>query len=330
VPVTLTQLGAFVLVARLGSVRAAANALGVSEPAVSQALAALRKHLDDELVVRTSSGMALTAGGQRLLSIASQMVSLGAEAEAAIRTAQGAPELLRVVADSVIAELVAPSLLEAFRNRTGGVETTVGVATTAEMGALLHERMADVALGPNLAGESLPGVESHPVMRCQLVVVAATSRAPAMARVSWLVDSSGTDPGVQGAGDADPGVPQPSSGAGRRVRRGGRGAGARAPGRAGRPPRRASPGRRAGHSGPAAVVCERAVGGSAVAGRRLAASLPRYASGDAADAQAGPGPTPEPLPPPGLRHALELTFVGPNARADSPSNRRGRSCSGSR
>src|SRR4029450_9198452 len=40
--VTLTQLGAFVLVARLGSVKAAATALGVSEPAVSQALAALR------------------------------------------------------------------------------------------------------------------------------------------------------------------------------------------------------------------------------------------------------------------------------------------------
>ena len=61
---TLTQLGAFVLVARLGSVRAAAQVLGVSEPAVSQALAALRKHLDDDLLVRSTTGMNLTDGGQ--------------------------------------------------------------------------------------------------------------------------------------------------------------------------------------------------------------------------------------------------------------------------
>jgi DNA-binding transcriptional LysR family regulator len=36
--VTLTQLGAFVMVARLGSVKDAAKMLNVSEPAVSQAL----------------------------------------------------------------------------------------------------------------------------------------------------------------------------------------------------------------------------------------------------------------------------------------------------
>ncbi|HYZ97221.1 MAG TPA: LysR family transcriptional regulator, partial [Acidimicrobiales bacterium] len=63
---TLTQLEAFVLVARLGSVKAAAQVLGVSEPAVSGALAALRQHLGDSLVVRTPAGMELTPGGQRL------------------------------------------------------------------------------------------------------------------------------------------------------------------------------------------------------------------------------------------------------------------------
>ena len=75
--VTLTQLSAFVLVARLGTVKAAASALGVSEPAVSQAIAALRRYLDDPLLTRSSNGMELTAGGARLLTIAAQMVSLG-------------------------------------------------------------------------------------------------------------------------------------------------------------------------------------------------------------------------------------------------------------
>src|SRR5712691_13531094 len=67
---TLTQLNAFVLVARLGSVTAAANALGVSESAVSQALSALRLHMGDQLVTRGPSGMTLTAGGSRLLATA--------------------------------------------------------------------------------------------------------------------------------------------------------------------------------------------------------------------------------------------------------------------
>ncbi|WP_324273732.1 LysR family transcriptional regulator [Blastococcus brunescens] len=44
---TFTQLRTFALVAELGSLRAAAAALGVSEPAVSSAVAALRADLGD-------------------------------------------------------------------------------------------------------------------------------------------------------------------------------------------------------------------------------------------------------------------------------------------
>ena len=166
---TLTQLEAFVLVARLGSVKAAAKVLGVSEPAVSGALAALRQHLGDPLVERTPNGMELTPGGKRLVAIASQMVNLAVEAEAAIRDAQGAPELLRVVATSTVAEFVAPGLLAAFTARGGSVEASVGLSATAEMPALLHERLADVGLGPRLAGlreradDALPaGVRRRP------------------------------------------------------------------------------------------------------------------------------------------------------------------------
>ena len=195
---TLTQLNAFVLVARLGSVTSAANALGVSESAVSQALTALRQHLGDQLVSRGPSGMTLTAGGSRLLATASQIVVLGAEAHAAVRAARGAPEQLRLVASPTFAEFVASPLTEAFRRRFAGpLEVSSGMAVTHEMAVLVGNRLADVAIGPGVpADPSLP-VVCEPIFRYRLVVVTAgQSRlrgSPQQWR--WLVDPSGTDTG---------------------------------------------------------------------------------------------------------------------------------------
>lgn len=190
---TLTQLSAFVLVARLGSVTAAARALDVSEPAVSQALSALRRHLDDPLVIRGSGGMRLTPGGTRLLTIASQMVALGAEAEASVRAARGAPEPLRVVAGSTIAEFTVGSLIDAFVTRTAkNVDGSSGVASTTEMAALVANRLCDVALGPNLTD---PDLVSEPVFRTELIVAGSPRRR--RGEVIWLVDPAGTDPGSE-------------------------------------------------------------------------------------------------------------------------------------
>ncbi|HEY2444086.1 MAG TPA: LysR family transcriptional regulator [Streptosporangiaceae bacterium] len=195
---TLTQLNVFVLVARLGSVTAAASALNVSEPAVSQALAALRQHLGDQLVVRSSGGMTLTPGGARLLSTASQIVALGAEAQAAVRAAQGAPEQLRLVASSTIAEFAISPLLEAFTRRfSGGVEVSSGVAKDSEMAVLVANRLADVALGVTVARDPQLQVISEPIFRYKMIVVTAAQAKPRGAASQWLwfVDPSGTDPG---------------------------------------------------------------------------------------------------------------------------------------
>jgi len=194
---TLTQLNAFVLVARLGSVTAAANALGVSEPAVSQALSALRMHLGDQLVTRGPAGMTLTAGGSRLLATASQIVVLGAEAHAAVRAAQGAPEQLRVVATSTLAEFVIAPLMEAFTRRfPGSVEVSAGVGVTNEMSVLVANRLADVAFGQDASPDPALPVVTEPIFRYRLVVViAGESRLKGNARQwRWLVDPSGTDP----------------------------------------------------------------------------------------------------------------------------------------
>jgi DNA-binding transcriptional LysR family regulator len=207
---TLTQLNAFVLVARLGSVRAAASVLGVSEPAVSQAITALRNYLGDQLITRTPNGMTLTPGGARLLSTASQIVVLGAEAQAAVRAAQGAPEQLRIVATPTFAEFVAAPLMEAFSRRFAGpVEVSTGVAASGEQAVLVANRLADVAFGPSANGgvvteaeaslanaASMP-VVSEPIFKYRMAAVAAGHaklRGPARGW-RWLVGPSGADPG---------------------------------------------------------------------------------------------------------------------------------------
>jgi DNA-binding transcriptional LysR family regulator len=191
--VTLGQLSAFVLVARLGSVTDAARALGVSEPAVSQALAALRQHHGDKLIVRSGGAMTLTPGGSRLLPIASQMDALGADADAAVRQANGIAERLQVAVTSTLAEFVANPLLEAFGARSGlSIDASAGLARTAEMPVLVSNRLADAALGPQLDG----GLDSTPIFRCTLVAVAApgSRHRGNPAQWPWLVGPSGADP----------------------------------------------------------------------------------------------------------------------------------------
>lgn len=194
--VTLTQLGTFVLVARLGSVKAAASALGVSEPAVSQALSALRAHLGDALIERVGTGMRLTPAGGRLLPVAQQMVSLGADAEAAVRAGQGAPEQLRLVASTAVAEFVASPLVDTFVEQTGRkIDTSAGVADGKEMSVLVANRFADVAIGPNLGADRASELFSEPVFRTYLVLVASGSTRPhgPPDQWPWLVDQSATD-----------------------------------------------------------------------------------------------------------------------------------------
>jgi len=165
--------------------------------------------------------MTLTPGGTRLLGTASQIVVLGAEAHAAVRAAQGAPEQLRVVATSTFAEFVAGPLLEAFRRRfAGAVEITTGVAAAGELGVLIANRLADVAFGPGVTGEHEMPIVSEPIFKYRLVVVgpgetAAQARPRGPARQwRWLVDPSGTDPDSEtarllrrlGVADGDIGV----------------------------------------------------------------------------------------------------------------------------
>src|SRR5436190_23829934 len=122
---TLAQLQSFVLVARHGSVKAAAAELEVTEPAVSVAVAALRKELGDELFVRSGRGIALTPGGRRLAALATEILGLAEQARRSVAESSGGePRRIRVVATSLVAEHIGP-LIELFTARDAGLEIAV-------------------------------------------------------------------------------------------------------------------------------------------------------------------------------------------------------------
>ena len=89
----LRHLHAFRQVARLGSVSAAARAVHVSQPAVTLAIAGLERYFDSPLLLRRSTGVALTKAGEICLgrierSLTQLREALGADAERLVRSTQ--------------------------------------------------------------------------------------------------------------------------------------------------------------------------------------------------------------------------------------------------
>lgn len=185
---TLAQLSAFVMVARLGSVQEAAAALGITPSAVSHALRSLRRHLGDRLVTMSEGEMHLTPGGERLLPIASDMVHLGHHAHQVVHEASGRHQL-RIVADPVLAEFAGATLTDAYRVRDPDCDIVIAAGSPSHMAALVLDRSVDVAIGPRLVDAQ---VICEPVLRFDQVVVAAGGEHHLPSR--WLAGPSGTDP----------------------------------------------------------------------------------------------------------------------------------------
>jgi DNA-binding transcriptional LysR family regulator len=168
---TLSQLRTFVTVARMGSVKAAARALNVSEPAVSGAVGALRREFGDDLYTRTGGIVELTAGGRQLARAAGEILGLADDTQRSVRETQ---PTVRVAATPPFAEFAAGPLLHAFKHEHRHIEVELQVARRRELAHLLADRRIDIVLGPPVASTPTgPEIEAEPFLRYGLVVVAA-------------------------------------------------------------------------------------------------------------------------------------------------------------
>src|SRR6476646_9089621 len=136
---TPTQLRAFAAVVRLGSVKAAAAELRVTEAAVSLHVGQLRKELGDQLFTRTSAGLAFTPGGLRLASRAVELLGLQDRTVLEVRAAGEGRRLLRLGTSTLFAERAKDLDVELSTHRTTFFES------------LLMTRTVDATIGPRIA-----------------------------------------------------------------------------------------------------------------------------------------------------------------------------------
>ena len=93
----LRHLNAFREVARLGSVSAAARAVHVSQPAMTQAITGLERYFGSPLLTRRSTGAALTRAGEICLSRIERALSQLREVLTETASAEHAMDVPRLV-----------------------------------------------------------------------------------------------------------------------------------------------------------------------------------------------------------------------------------------
>ncbi len=137
----------FRTVARTGSLSAAARALTMTQPAVSQQLRHLEREVGTALLLRGSRGITLTEAGSLLLAradaVASQLHMADEELSSITNLREGR---VRLVAFPSAAAVLVPDALQELRSRHPGLEVTMVEAEPPEAWTAVREGEADVAL----------------------------------------------------------------------------------------------------------------------------------------------------------------------------------------
>jgi DNA-binding transcriptional LysR family regulator len=196
------RLLTFRQVAELGSFSRAAEALSLSQPAVSQQVAALERQVGGALLVRGAGGLALTDAGQALLGHAAAVADRLALADRQVaELLAGEQRELRIGAfPSALATLVPAALA-----RVGGeARVTVQEGASSELAGLVASGALHLAITFRAAGEPPPdpgGVEVVDLLDEPFVVALGPSHPLAgrsSVRLAALRDDPWTAPSRQG------------------------------------------------------------------------------------------------------------------------------------
>lgn len=163
----LAQLRALRAVEEAGSVTGAASLLGITQSAVSHALASLESELDLRLVVRDRGGCTLTEAGRRLFPhVSAALRHIDRLADEAAATAGMVTGRLRVGAFPSACHLL-PQLIRVFGRRYPAVDVVVLEGTDGEVIDWLKNDVVEVGI----VTDEHPGMDTVPFADDEMLAV---------------------------------------------------------------------------------------------------------------------------------------------------------------
>lgn len=164
------QLEAFLWVAELQSFTKAARQLYMSQPAVSFQIKALEEDLQVSLFQRGDKKVILTEAGRLLYPEAKQMLRHYHKIKAGLDDLKGLKTGHLVVgAGTIPGEYLLPLLIGGFKEKYPGIQITLKVAGSGQVGRWVREREIDMGItGAPVEGE---GIECVPWLQDQLVLI---------------------------------------------------------------------------------------------------------------------------------------------------------------
>ncbi len=170
----LHLLRLFAAVARHGSFSRAAEALHVSQPAVSRGVREFEDQVGNRLLERKASGVTPTEAGKILLRHASALFAAERAAEEDLAALRGLTSgSLSIGASTTISSWFLPSLLGEYHQAHPAIKLQLRIANTSDVLDLLLARELDVALVEGPAEH--PGVVVRPWQEDRLVWIAASN-----------------------------------------------------------------------------------------------------------------------------------------------------------
>lgn len=160
----LYQIRQFVAVAETGSFTKGASRAGVSQPAISAAVAKLEEEMGQKLLDRRQGSVVPTSAGNRLLDAAREILHACNTIKSRLRAASE-PETLRVGVLRTLPTVHVVGLLQAFRQAHPDIQIELFEGPREELEKRLEQKKLDVSLtslGDGAAGKTSIALFTEP------------------------------------------------------------------------------------------------------------------------------------------------------------------------